>query len=180
MIKTDFSKFYSQNINRIYRYVFFRTGQDHDQCQDLVSEIFMKALKHFDQYDPNISESAWIYRIAQNHLANFFRDRKVHVDLETVAAEIVGEHGMRTLEKKEDTEQLWQGIQELTEDEQRLVTMKYLEGYSYKEMSEMLEKTTDALKMGTFRAMKRLRTCLIKNSTSPPTKTYDPYSDAFE
>jgi len=76
MKKGSFEAFYNKNLDRIYRYVFFRVGRNRDVCEDLVSEIFMKALKHFEKYDPDISESAWIYRIAHNHLANHFRDTK--------------------------------------------------------------------------------------------------------
>jgi DNA-directed RNA polymerase specialized sigma24 family protein len=35
--------------------------------------------------------------------------------------------------------------------------MKYLLGYSYKDMADSLEKTSDALKVATHRAMKKLR-----------------------
>ena len=160
MDKRDFGQFYRENIDRIYRYVFFRTGKNDTIAEDLVSEIFMKALKAFDRYDPKVSKSAWIYRIAHNHLANYFRDRKLHVDIEDVAFSLEGEHGERTFEKREADITVEKALDELDCDERRLVTMKYLEGYSYKEMAEIIPRTSDALKVGTYRAMKKLRTIM--------------------
>ena len=75
-MKSEFERFYRENIDRIHRYIFFRVGRNRDVAEDLVSEIFMKAHKAFDTFDEKVSKSAWIYRIAHNHLANHYRDQK--------------------------------------------------------------------------------------------------------
>lgn len=157
MKKKEFTLFYNENIDRIYRYVFFRVGRDTEIAQDLVSEIFLKAFQHFEKYDPAISKSAWIYRIAHNHLANFYRDRKVHADLDELAPFIEGEHGERTMERKEAEMQLIERLSALANEERLLVTQKYLEGYSYAEMAEIHGRSADALKVATHRAMKKLQ-----------------------
>jgi RNA polymerase sigma-70 factor (ECF subfamily) len=165
MNKRAFEKFYKANIDRIYRYVFFRVGQNEEITQDLVSEIFIKALKAFDRYDEKVSKSSWIYTIAHNHLANYYRDRKVASDIDDIAFCLEGENGKEEMEKKESTYLLRQALDELEEEERRLVTMKYLEGYSYKEMARRLERSSDALKVATFRAMKKLKTQLKDHKT---------------
>lgn len=159
MDKHAFEQFYKANIDRIYRYVFFRVGRNVAVAEDLVSEIFVKALKNYHKFDPNISQSAWIYRIAHNHLANHFRDQKKEVDLEDVQYTLVGEDGRKTFQTREDEVKLYGALDSLTPDDRRLVTMKYLEGYSYKEMASIVEKKSDALKVATHRAMKKLKLC---------------------
>lgn len=156
-VKSDFERFYRENIDRIYRYVFFRVGRNVAVAEDLVSEIFMRAHKGFASYDPNVSRSAWIYRIAHNHLANYYRDRKATVDLEEIAPFAVGEHGEETMIRRE--EELWLGkaLGRLSGEERRLVTMKYLEGYGYEDMASILEKSAGTLKVATHRAMKKLK-----------------------
>ena len=104
MDKRSFEAFYQANLDRIYRYVFFRVGRNETVTQDIVSEIFIKALQHFEKYDEAISRSAWIYRIAHNHLANYFRDKKPQVDLEDVSFTLVGEDGRRSMENGRSTE----------------------------------------------------------------------------
>ena len=130
-------------------------------AEDLVSEIFLKAHKAFDTFDEGISKSAWIYRIAHNHLANHYRDRKQDVDLEDVALTLVGEHGNETMLRREAAVTIERALDQLSPEERRVVTMKYLEGYSYEEMAPMIGKAAGALKVATFRAMKKLKTVCI-------------------
>jgi len=158
MEKRDFEQFYRENLDRIFRYVFFRVGRNRSVAEDLVSEIFMKALQKFETYDPTISKSAWIYRIAHNHLANYFRDRKEQVDLDDVMFTLEGEHGVVSMERRGDELKVEAAMMKLSAQERRLVTLKHLEGYSYQEMSEMLGKTPDALKVATHRCMAKLKT----------------------
>ncbi|MBT5807793.1 RNA polymerase sigma factor [Candidatus Uhrbacteria bacterium] len=157
MKRGSFEQFYKENIGRIHRYVFFRVGQNRDVCEDLVSEIFMKALKNFEKFDPKISKSAWIYRIAHNHLSNHYRDTKTNADIEDVKFSLVGERGEETALDVEEQGQLIEALDELPPEDRRIVTMKYIEGYSYKEIGEILGRTSDALKVASYRAVKKLR-----------------------
>ncbi len=76
MSKREFEKFYNNHLDKVYRFVFFRCNGNRELTEDLVSEIFMKALEHFDSYDEKVSKSAWIMTITRNHLANYWRDSK--------------------------------------------------------------------------------------------------------
>jgi RNA polymerase sigma-70 factor (ECF subfamily) len=157
MHKKEFAKFYEENVQRIYRYVFFRVGRNVSVSEDLVSEIFMKALEHFEKYDPAVSKSAWIYRNAHNHLANYFRDSKPSVDIDDVMFSLEGERGPETMEKRADALQLYEMLDRLSPEDRRLVTMKYLEGYSYQQMGEIMGRSADSLKVATHRVMQKLR-----------------------
>ena len=126
-------------------------------AEDLVGDIFLKAFNAFSSFDPSVSRSAWIYRIAHNHLANYYRDRKVTVDLDEIAAFAVGERGQETMERKESEMLVEKALCALEMEDRRLVTMKYLEGYSYEDMALILKKSADALKVATHRAMKKLK-----------------------
>jgi len=157
MKKKYFEKFYSANMERIYRYVFFRVGQNHALTEDLVSEIFMKALKAFDRYDEKVSRSAWLYRIASNHLANYYRDNKKDIEIESVAYLMVDPAVNKEQGRQEAMMGLEKAMIELSTEERQLVTMKYIEGYTYVEIAEIRGKTLGAVKMATSRAMKKLK-----------------------
>lgn len=163
MSKRAFSQFYKANLDRIYRYVLFRVGRNQALAEDLVSEIFMKALKNFHKFDPNISQSAWIYRIARNHLANHFRDSKPEADIDDIAFVLAGDDGRETFAQTGDQIRLHEALDQLAPQERKLVTMKHLEGYSYKDMAAILEKSTASLKMATSRAMKKLNVWFSSN-----------------
>lgn len=166
MRKQDFAQFYEQNVDRVYRFVFFRVGRNKELAEDLVSEIFMKALAHFAKYDPTQSKSAWLYTIARNHLANYFRDRHEEVDIEDVAFAFVAERGEERVELRGVEVEVERALAGLALDDRRLVTMKHLEGYSYKDMAEILGRSADVLKVATHRAVQKMKQAMqnkIKN-----------------
>lgn len=156
MDRKAYTKFYHANLKRIYRYVYFRVGKNREVAEDLVADIFTKALEHFDQYDPEISESAWIYRIAHNKVLNHWRDSKPTADVDdpVIEAAIGGIDQRGKMNERLDIEAL---LAQLTPEERELVTLKYLSGYQYSAMGEALGKSADAVKVATHRAMQKLK-----------------------
>lgn len=70
----QFRALYRHYFPRIYAYVAARVGRKHD-AEDVVSEIFVKvveALNRFE-YRGEGSFTAWLFRIAHNHVVQFYR-----------------------------------------------------------------------------------------------------------
>lgn len=71
-----FAKLYDQYYSKIFSYILKRAA-DFEIAQDITSETFFKALKKLWQFRwRNIPFSAWLYRIANNEIANYFRKNK--------------------------------------------------------------------------------------------------------
>ncbi len=169
MRRKDFEKFYLENMDKLYRFVFFRVGADKQLAQDLVSEIFLKALEHFESYDENISKSAWLFTIAKNHLINYWRDRKPtnslsapeNCDEEEFCSneefETVFRRHIDHLEREGDRIFIERLLRHLSDEEKRIVTFHYLFGYSYAEIAQILAKNETAVRVMAFRALKKLR-----------------------
>ena len=51
--KKDFSEVFEDNFSGIYNFVYARILH-RERTEDLVSEIFMKAMKHYASFDPSI------------------------------------------------------------------------------------------------------------------------------
>lgn len=117
----------------------------------------MKALKAFDRYDEKVSKSAWIYRITQNHLSNYFRDTKININIDEVQIFLQEEDGRVTMEKQEGLIKLKKALDALSDTDRELVTLKHLHGYTYIDMSAILNKSANALKVATHRAMNELK-----------------------
>jgi len=168
--KKLFENFYNTNIDKIYRFVFFRTGQNKELAEDLVSEIFFKVLKNFENYDEKISRSAWIFTIAKNHLANYWRDNAKKIDVSLSETTIRDdENGDIAIEEKwfessfkkfEDYEtkrEIYDMLAKLDAVDQDLVTLHYLFGYNYNEIAQMKGKTETAIKVAVHRVIKKMR-----------------------
>ena len=160
--KKYFEKFYRENIDKIYRFVFFRIGANKELAEDLVSEIFMKALESFDRYDEKISRSAWIFTIAKNHLINHWRDAKPIDSLPEITEEGMesGSWVKKSLEihaKSNTKGEVYELLAKLDENDREIVTFHYLLGYSYLEIARMRNSTENAIKVAAHRAIKKMR-----------------------
>ncbi len=160
--KREFEKFYLANFDKIYRFVIFRVGHNKELAEDLVSEIFMKALGGFDSYDPKISASAWVFTIAKNHLANYWRDLKPMNQLPD-EEEGIGldkkwlDLAKKEAEKSQEILEIYDLLEKLSPEEQEIVTFHYLFGYSYLEVAKMRGMTEGAVKVAAHRAVDKLR-----------------------
>lgn len=158
-LKQEFQKFYNAHIDKVYRFVFFRIGEK-ELAQDLVSEIFIKALEHFGDYDAGKSVSAWIMTIAKNHLANYWRDKKPTTTIpeeEEEAGDAFWLKSAENLFKKEEIKQeINDLLQKLDKNNQEIVTFHYILGYNYAEIAAMKNMSETAVKVAAHRAVKKL------------------------
>ena len=69
-----FRVLYQHYVPRIYAYVAYRIGQKQD-AEDVVANVFLKMVEAFDQFECRGTGSfaAWLFRIARNEVAQFYR-----------------------------------------------------------------------------------------------------------
>ncbi len=159
-LKKEFEKFYNSHVDKVYRFVFFRVNCDKELAQDLVSEVFLKAMEHFASYDENLSKSAWIMTIAKNHLANYWRDKKpadsIPEDEDGLAEGFWLKSAINSFKKEKDKRELSSFLEALDEESREIVTFHYILGYSYAEIASMRGMTETAVKVASHRAIKKL------------------------
>lgn len=160
-----FSYLYSQNVTRIYNYVFYRVGSE-DDAEDITSRVFYRAFGHIKTYeDKGIPFSAWLYRIAHNLIANWHRDkqRRKEVSLDD-QPEIPHRQDLPEtwVEKNQETELLLKGIRRIAPDRQQLILLKYLEDLSNAEIAQIMGRTEGAIKSLYHRALLALKEEMVK------------------
>ena len=55
---------------------FHRRVQDHTVAEDLTQDVFLRAYRHRDRYEPTAKFSTWLYSIAANVASNWVRDHR--------------------------------------------------------------------------------------------------------
>ena len=165
--KRAFEKFYHQHLDKVYRFVFFRCSGNKEQAEDLVSEIFMKALENFETYDATRSTSAWIMTITRNHLINHWRDTKRTNPLPEDQDDSEENNqnsdafwfnsAMKAWRKTSDQAETYELLAKLEPSEGEFVTLHYLIGYSYAEIAKQKQMSEGAVKVAAHRAIKKLR-----------------------
>jgi RNA polymerase sigma-70 factor (ECF subfamily) len=163
LAKTDpeaFGELYRRNFERIYHYIYYRTGNSAD-AEDLTARTFYQALGHISRYlDQGIPFVAWLYRIAHNLVANHHRAQgrwKLTPldDLEPVSKP--ADNPARVAEAGERRQALWSAIYRQPEERQRLLILKYADRLSNEEIGNLMGRTESSIKSLYFRTLKALR-----------------------
>ena len=155
-----FGILYDRYVGRIYNYIFYRTGNQHD-AEDLTSRVFTRAMKSIPKYeDRGLPFSAWLYRIAHNLVANWHRDnsRRQIVELDD-SIRMPGRQVQpeSVVVRSEQEEFLLNLVNKLPEDRQQLLILKFVDHLSNAEIGEVMDKTEGAIKSLYHRTLMSLR-----------------------
>jgi len=155
-----FSLLYQRYVGKIFNYVYYRTGSTVD-AEDLTARVFHRALGHIQNYRPmGVPFSAWLYRIAHNLVANWYRDNNRRHELpleEAPHGHLNGEHPEASLEISQDRESLLNHIRKLSPDRQQLLILKFVEGLTNQEVAVITGKSEGAVKSLYHRTLMVLR-----------------------
>ena len=155
-----FGLLYEQYVERIFNYVYYRTGNQHD-AEDLTAKVFYRAMRRIPQYqERGLPVSAWLYRIAHNLVANWHRDRgrRPEISLDEGFASLPhSEHPEATLLQLEEKDHLLNIIRELPPERQQLIILKFVEHMSNAEIGQIMGRTEGAVKSLYHRTLLSLR-----------------------
>jgi RNA polymerase sigma-70 factor (ECF subfamily) len=155
-----FGVIYERYVNRIYNYIYYRTGNVAD-AEDLTARVFYRAIRHIGNYkDRGLPISAWLYRIAHNLVANWHRDnsRRKEIPLdESLLGGVNGGHPEYELLETENQEYLLRVIRRLPPDRQQLLILKFVEHMPNAEIGKMMGRTEGAVKSLYHRTLISLR-----------------------
>lgn len=155
-----FSLLYERYVDRIYNYIYYRTGNHHD-AEDLTARTFYRALKHFPRYvDRGAPFSAYLYRIAHNVVANWHRDtsRRQMISLEEATLTAFRhEEPAAVADEKCERALLLKAVRRLPPERQQLLILKFVEQMSNAEIAEIMGRTEGAIKSLYHRTLEALR-----------------------
>ena len=155
-----FGVLYEQYVERIFNYVYYRTGNVHD-AEDLTARVFYRAMHHIQNYrDRGVPFSAWLYRIAHNLVANWHRDRSRRQEIpldDTPTIHYKGDPPELTLMLTEEREALLKLIRRLPPERQHLLILKFVEQLSNTEIGQIMGRSEGAVKSLYHRTLLALR-----------------------
>lgn len=155
----NFILYYNQFKDKIYNYFFYRVGFDRLLAEDLTSEVFVKALKSFDNFDKNKKFQPWIYTIAHNHLVNHYAAYKRLEPLESVEPVAV-QYSDRSAENNYELDRIIKIIDRMDSNDREVLRLKFIDELSTQEIAAILLKEEGAVRTQISRSLNKLRQML--------------------
>jgi len=157
-----FGKLYRRYVEKIYNYIYYRTGSVRD-AEDLTEKVFFKAMSHIKGYKHmGLPFSAWLYRIAHNLVANYHRDRsrKQEISLDKIPGQALPQRDPQPetrLVRNQEVENLLDTIRDLADNRQELLILKFIDQLSNAEIGQIMRKSEGAIKSLYHRTLLELR-----------------------
>ena len=155
-----FAELYEMNFDRVYAFVARRV-RDRDSAEDLTAEVFHKALVNLPRYKwRGLPFAAWLFRIAANSIAD--RAKKAARESELADPEDLSDAAQQQpgVEADERVARLFRLVRSLPPDQQRVISMRFAEEKSIREIALELGRSEGAIKQLQFRGLETLRSGL--------------------
>ena len=157
----QFISYYQENKDKLFTYLMYRLNFDRALAEDLLMDIVLKAYENFNKFDPEKgSFKTWIFTLAHNHLVNFWRDNKKK---KTVSLENMEEEGISVafveaedpVSQEIESRKIQHILSLMNESDREIITLRYLEELSYKEIAQIIGKEEGAIRTSLSRALDR-------------------------
>lgn len=162
--RTRFEVIYEEHVTPIHRFVYARVGNRPD-AEDLTAQVFMRAVEQLDVDRPPPQIAAWLYRVAANAVADYWRAfyRLPQIGVEQVAGawEPISPHASPTAEADADadadsaTAAVARLLKRLPEQYARVLELRFLQRLSVAETASQLGISHGNAKVLQYRALRR-------------------------
>ena len=155
-----YTELYRQYLPRILNYVRLRVDGE-DLAQDLTAEVFERAISKQHTLRRQAAFGGWLFTIARNTVAAYYRGRRPTLSLEQAAGQPATQPSPpEALLRQEELARLKAALATLAGREQEIIRLKFLGGLGNKEIAEVLHLRPGHVAVILYRALRKLRTQL--------------------
>jgi len=170
--KSGSQKAFDELMKRYERRIFgylLRSVRNYEDAEDLTLEVFFKAYRALDSWEPKAKFSTWLYTIASNLAIDYHRSKArqpiyVFEEEDVIEARLVAtdisSNPEKQLEEKERGRIIREAVDELSSKQKAVFMLTRYEGLQIREVAETLGMAEGTVKIHLHRAMKKLQTLL--------------------
>ncbi|MCH5257674.1 MAG: RNA polymerase sigma factor [Lachnospiraceae bacterium] len=159
MTKQIFETYFKEHYSLVYR-VAFTQMKGHADAEDVLQEVFVRLLKYRPHFENSEHEKAWFIRTTINICKDLMKS-KWHSTTVSIEKIPEGEKSYFHLPHVNEDETLWE-ILALPEKYKNCLYFFYYEGYSIKEISQILKIPENTVKTNLRRGREILKETLSK------------------
>lgn len=156
---SDLEKAFLKWNAAIYGFIFLRIGSK-EAAEDLTQEVFFKAWRSRETFNPKISSlKTWLFIIAINEIKDYMKySKKETVDLAKIENIISDESSdlQNQINDKDFINLVFKKLSLLSDRDRELIILRFKSDLSVKEISKIFAMEYTATKVALHRAIKRL------------------------
>jgi len=163
--KKQFEGIALQYMDSLYS-AALRMTSDEGDAQDLVQDVYLRAYRFFDRFEKGTNFKAWLFKILKNIYINRYRkELKAPQMVDISDAEMSGDMPATTTPEDEVfdgllDDDITSAVDALPEEFRLTIILSDLEGFSYKEIAEILNCPIGTVMSRLHRGRKLLRESL--------------------
>ncbi len=161
-----FAQFYEQTVDDFFRYVMSHYTISEWECQDIISDVYVKIRENLDNYDSKYLFWQYVRSILKNHCKDYYKKARpilfseISGDLEAVPIVRDWSESDDLFDFDIDHTILQDALRSLDKESQELIHSRYLLWYSYDTLADIHNMQVDAIRQKISRIVKKLRSKL--------------------
>lgn len=155
---------------KLIRYILRISHFTSEEAEEILQESFLKAWKNLNDFDTSLSFSSWIYRIVHNQTISRYRKESSRGEVNKAALDKQLFHLKsedlelgEKVDKKLTAEMVHNILDTLPRKYRNVLVLKFLEGKSYQDISEILKKPMGTVSTLINRAKKAFKKQLLSS-----------------
>jgi len=156
----SFSVLYDRYSGMTLNFFYKMLWKDREKAEDFMQDLFMKIVNKPQQYDTSRPFKTWLFSVANNMCKNEYRKAEVRVK---AAPELFQTHqktdvnsGEKASDKKAFMNELNGALEEMDQVKRSVFIMRFKQGFSIREISEVMECSEGTIKSRIFYTIKQL------------------------
>jgi len=143
----------------------FISGQQ--DIEDMIQNIFLKAYKNIQSFNPDLKFSTWIYAISHNELVNFLKKQKrwpvISIDTDTFFPAISDKKNVfEDILKEEELEIIDKCLHDMSDKYREIIVLYYFESLDYRQIADVLRIPINTVGVRLKRAKGQIKKNLSK------------------
>ena len=166
--KTEFNSYfeniYNEHIDQLYRFTYFRVS-DKDKAIDIVQDVFFKYFRYLEdskdrEDEIDFNHKAYLFKTIRNTIIDHYRKKQTQSldDLLELGYEYSSEEDVSHNTSVDiDYKEVLRSIKDLDTDSQEMIYMRFIEGLSLAEISEITSQKENTIAVKVHRILEKLK-----------------------
>lgn len=138
----------------------YKMLKNYEDAKDMAQETFIKAYRNLNSFDGRSKFTTWLFRIAVNNCINFLKKQKPQDEIKEEILEVLRNDPVERYRNKRLRELILNAVSKLPDVQKSVFTLRALEDLPYQEISTILKKPVNTVKVNYHLAVKNLKSYL--------------------